>query len=439
MDKFMNTGKNAITARAVYVIDGARTPFLKAGSKPGPFSPVDLAVWAGRSLLLRQNFAPYNIEEVILGCVNPRQDEVNPGRVAALRLGCGTKTPGWTVQRNCGSGMQSVDTAFRYIGAGQADLILAGGTEALSHAPLIFPEAMVAWLGKLNRANSPTKKIALLGELRPNFFKPIIGLLEGLTDPNCGLNMGQTAEVLAHQFDISREHADAYALRSHQRLAKAQNEDRLDDEVVPIYDDDGTLYDRDNGVRPDANAEQMAKLSPVFEKPFGDVTAGNSSQITDGACWLLLASEQAVEKHGLEPIGKIIDCHWVALHPKVMGLGPAFAIPQLLQRNEVNKNSVDIWEINEAFAAQVLACLSAWRNENFCREYLDLDQAFGDIPDQKLNVDGGAISLGHPVGTSGARIILHALNSLKQNDGKQAIASECIGGGQAGAMLLEAA
>lgn len=424
--------------RPVYVVDGSRTPFLKARDKPGPFSPVDLAVWAGRPLLLRQPFPAHAIDEVILGCVNPRQDEVNPGRVAGLRLGCGDATPGWTVQRNCGSGMQSVDTAFQYIASGQKDIVLAGGTEALSHAPLIYPPQMVAWFGAWNRAKTPWRRMQLMARLRPNYFAPIIGLLKGLTDPVCQLNMGQTAEILAHQFDISRAQADDYAQQSHQRLARAQAEGRLP-EVEPMYDADGHCYGQDDGVRPDVSAQQLAKLRPAFEKPFGDVTPGNSSQITDGACWLVLASEDAVERHGLDVLGRIVDSEWSALDPRVMGLGPVFAATAIARRQQLGVGDIDMWELNEAFAAQVLACLKAWQDDDFCRTFLNLDGAFGEIPRDRLNVDGGAISLGHPVGTSGARVILHALHAMRARNGKRAIASECIGGGQGGAMLLEAA
>lgn len=425
-------------SRPVYVVDGSRTPFLKARDKPGPFSPVDLAVWAGRPLLMRQPFSAQEFDEVILGCVNARQDEVNPGRVAGLRLGCGNQTPGWTVQRNCGSGMQSVDTAYRYISNGQMDLVLAGGTEALSHSPLIYPPQMVAWFGAWNRAKSPWRRMQVLGRLRPRFFAPIVGLLKGLTDPVCQLNMGQTAEILAHQFNISRVQADLYAQQSHQRLARAHAEGRMP-EVEPMFDADGHCYAQDDGVRPDVDEAHLAKLKPAFEKPFGGVTAGNSSQITDGACWLILASENAVERHGLNVLGRIADSQWSALDPRVMGLGPVFAATAITQRQQLEIHDIDIWELNEAFAAQVLACLKAWRDEEFCRTFLNLEGAFGEVPRDRLNVDGGAISLGHPVGTSGARIILHALHALRARQGKRAIASECIGGGQGGAMLLEAA
>ena len=422
--------------RPVYLIDGARTPFLKARGKPGPFTPVDLAVACGRPLLQRQPFGADAFDDVIAGCVNPIADEVNPGRVSGLRLGLSEVTPGWTVQRNCGSGMQSVDVAFRAIQNGSAELILAGGTEALSYAPLLFNKPAVDWYGELAAAHSLPARIKTLLKFRPSFMKPVIGLVHGLTDPIVELNMGQTAEVLAFLFAVPRTEADAYALRSHQRLAAAQAEGRLS-EIEPVFDRAGKLYDHDDGVRPDSTMESLAKLSPVFEKPYGKVTAGNSSQITDGATWLILASEAAVERHRLTPVARIVDSHWAALHPSVMGLGPTLASTPLLTRHDLALDDIDLWELNEAFAAQVLACVKAWADDSYCRQVLGLSGALGTIDQARLNVDGGAIGLGHPVGTSGARIILHLLRALQHRQAKRGIATECIGGGQGGAMLIE--
>lgn len=430
--------KGASAGRAVYLVDGARTPFLRARGKPGPFTPVDLAVQCGRPLLLRQPFTPDQFDTVILGCVNVIADEMNPARVAALRLGMGEAMTAFTVQINCGSGMQSIHTAFRTIEAGKADLILAGGAEALSHAPLVLRRGAVEWFGRFAGAKSVGKKIAALGGLRPAFIKPVIGLERGLTDPITDLNMGQTAEVLAHLFDISREAADAYALESHRRLARAQENNELKHEVIPAVARDGTIHNKDDGVRPDSSMEKLAALKPVFEKPYGKVTPGNSSQITDGASWVILASEAAVEKHGLKPLARIVDSEWAALDPSIMGLGPVLSATPILARWEISRDDVDLWELNEAFAAQVLACLAAWDDERFCRDVLGLDGAFGRIEHDRLNIDGGAISLGHPVGTSGNRIVLHLANALRRRGLTRGIATECIGGGQGGAMLLEA-
>ena len=315
-------------------------------------------------------------------------------------------------------------------------MILAGGTEALSHAPLVYSREATEWYGDLARAKSPLDKVKAMAEVRPDFFSPVIGLERGLTDPITSLNMGQTAEVLADRFNISREAADAYAVRSHQRLSRATAEGFLV-EMEPIFDDRGNLYDHDDGVRPDSTVERLGRLRPVFEPPWGKVTAGNSSQITDGAAWLILASESAVNRYGLEPLGRISGSQWSALDPAQMGLGPAHASAALMQRHRLGVGDIDAWELNEAFAAQVLACLKVWKDDAYCRDQLGLEGALGEIDPERLNVDGGAISLGHPGGTSGARITLHLLHVLRRLGGRRGIATLCIGGGQGGALLVE--
>ena len=255
----------------------------------------------GRPLLLRQPFAPDTFDQVILGCVNVIADEMNPARVAALRLGMGEAMTAFTVQINCGSGMQSIDTAYRYIREGAMDLVLAGGAESLSHAPLVFNHNAVEWYARIFGARNIWARFIALLAVKPSFFKPVIGLERGLTDPITDLNMGQTAELVAHLFHISRQQADEYAAESQRRLAMAQKEGWLADEVEPLFARDGTVFDHDDGVRPDSTVDSLAKLKPAFERPWGKVTAGNSSQITDGASWVILASEDALKKHKLQP------------------------------------------------------------------------------------------------------------------------------------------
>ncbi len=422
--------------RPVYVVDGSRTPFLKARGKPGPFAAADLAVAAGRPLLARQPFAASELDEVILGCMMPSPDEANIGRVAALRLGCGDRVPGWTVQRNCASGLQSIDSAAQNIASGRADLVLAGGVESMSHAPILFNDTMVNWLAELARARTVGAKLKLLGALRPRHFKPVIALLRGLTDPVVGLSMGQTAEILAHRFGITREMMDSFALRSHQRLDAAQQGGHLD-EIEALYDTHGNVYDHDDGVRADSTLEKLGKLRPVFDKPVGNVTAGNSAQITDGAAWVLLASEDMLKQHQLTPMGQLIDSQWAGLDPAQMGLGPSYAMAPIMQRHGLDSADIDYYEINEAFAAQVLACLAAWQDADFCRDELGRDTPFTAIDEERLNVDGGAVAIGHPVGTSGARIVLHMLKVLARNNARRGMTSICIGGGQGGALLIE--
>ena len=421
----------------IYVVDGARTPFLKARNAPGPFAASDLAVAAGRALLSRQRFAAGDLDEVILGCASPSPDETNIGRVVALRMGCGQQVPGWTVMRNCASGMQALDSAIVNIQAGRSHLVLAGGVDALSRAPLLYSDAMTRWIAAFASARTLGQRAAQLTRFRLGYLAPVIAIMKGLTDPVIGQIMGQTAENIAFRFGIDRQQMDAYAMRSHQRVAAAQDADRFD-EIVPLVGPDGEVYQADDGVRRDSSMQNLAKLKPFFDRKYGNVTAANSSQITDGAAWLILASDEAVKRHGLEPLGRIVDTQWAGLDPAQMGLGPVHAATPILQRHGLGLNDLDAWEINEAFAAQVLGCIAAWQDQAYCREQLGLPEALGRLDEDKLNVDGGAIALGHPVGASGARIVLHLLNILKRRGGGRGIASICIGGGQGGAMLVEA-
>jgi acetyl-CoA C-acetyltransferase len=426
----------------IYIVDGARSPFLKSKNRPGPFAASDLATQAGRALLARQRFAPTELSEVILGCAAPSVDEVNIGRVAALRMGTGQNVPGWTVMRNCASGMQAIDSGISNILAGKSSLVLAGGVDALSRAPLLYGDKMVLWFSDMAAARTTGQRLSLFAKIPVKaMLAPVIGIMKGLTDPMVGLLMGQTAENLAHRFGITRAQQDAFSIRSHQRVSKAQDEGRLapgGGEVEALYDRDGTVYALDDGVRRDATAESLAKLRPFFDRKYGTVTPGNSSQITDGAAWMLLASDDAVKRYDLKPIGRIVDSEWAGLDPAQMGLGPVHAATPILKRHNLALDDLDYWEINEAFAAQVLGCLAAWRDEKYCREELGLNSPLGDFNQEKLNVDGGAIALGHPVGASGTRIVLHLLKTLKRNNAKRGIACICIGGGLGGAMLVEA-
>jgi acetyl-CoA C-acetyltransferase len=296
---------------------------------------------------------------------------------------------------------------------------------------------MVNWLAKLQRSKTVGSKLQALARFRPNFLVPVISLLKALTDPVVNMSMGQTAEELAFRFGISREQMDEFALQSHQLVMQAQS-DGLLEETFPLYADDGSVYEQDDGVRPDISLEKLAGLKPAFEK-YGNITAGNSSQITDGAALLVLASEEAVEKYQLPVLAQIKDIEWAALDPSIMGLGPVYAMTPILLRNQLALNDIDHMEINEAFAAQVLACLKAWEEADFCRQQFNLDAPLGEMDKTRLNPEGGAIALGHPVGASGARLVLHCAKMMERKNLKNAMASLCIGGGQGGAILLEKA
>jgi acetyl-CoA C-acetyltransferase len=427
-----------LRGRPVYVVDGVRTPFLKTRGKPGPFRASDLSLAASRALLMRVGLAPDVVDQVVLGCVSSGPDESNIARVLALRLGCGESVPAWTVQRNCASGMQALESAALDIATGRSELVLAGGTESMSHHPVMLNEMMVAWLGMWNRARTLGSRSRTLMQLRMRHFKPVIALLRGLTDPVVGLSMGQTAEELAERFGIDREDMDAYAMRSHHRLAQA-SEQHCMDEIEPLYDSNGHVYEHDDGMRPDSSMKSLAGLRPAFDRPVGRVTAGNSAQVSDGAAILLLASERALRRFDLPVLGRIVDSQWAGLDPAQMGLGPVHAMAPMMRRHALDSDDIDVWEINEAFAAQVLACQLAWQSDEFCRGVLGQEKAFAPIDERKLNMDGGGISLGHPVGASGARITLHALKAMQRGGTRCAMASLCIGGGQGGALLLEGA
>ena len=419
----------------VFIVDGARTPFLKARAEPGPFSASDLAVACARPVLARQPFPASALDEVIVGCIIPAADEANIARLIALRLGCGKRVPAHTVQRNCASGLQAIATAAERILLGRAHLVLAGGTEAMSRAPIQWNSAMAGWLGKMLRARNPLQRIQALARFRPSLLKPVYSLLLGLTDPLVKLSMGQTAEILAHRFGITRESQDVYALSSHRKLAAAFDSGGMNAEVETLYEVNERFCTEDTGLRRDTDLDKLAQLKPVFDRKYGLVTSGNSSQVTDGAAMLVLASEAAVKQHGLSVLGEWVDHEWAGVDPSQMGLGPVHAVAQLLARQKMKMRDLQQLELNEAFAVQVLACQAAWDSPQYARAELGLD-APGAMDPERLNPEGGAIANGHPVGASGARIVLHLLHALRRQGGGQGIATLCIGGGQGGAMLL---
>ena len=305
--------------KEVYIVDGARTSFLKAKGKPGPFFASDLAVNAGRELLKRSGVSANDLGEVVIGCAMPSANEANIGRLIALRLGCGNSVPGWTVHRNCASGMEALDNATKDIALGRHELVLAGGTDAMSRAPLLFNDKMVNWLADWYKAKTVGKKFKLLLKFKLSFLAPVIALICGLTDPVVGLNMGQTAENIAHKFSITREEMDEFSAESHTKLAEANEKGYLD-EIVPLFDEKGNVYPIDTGLRADTTKDKLAKLRPIFDRKFGKVTAGNSSQVTDGASVLLLASAEAVRKHNLPVLGRIIDTNWAGCDPACYGI-----------------------------------------------------------------------------------------------------------------------
>ena len=398
------------------IVDGVRTPFCRAGSDFAALGADELGRLAADALLTRTGLDPALIDEVIFGCVAQPADSANIARVIALRAGVPEEVPAVTVHRNCASGFEAITTAAERLAAGRGSVFLVGGTESMSKVPLLFQESTARKFGALAKSKSATRKIAALSAFRFADFEPRIGLKLGLTDPVCGMNMGDTAELLASEGGITREAQDAFAMRSHARALAA--EARLAEEIAPVFLN-GKAIVKDNGPRNDQTLEVLGRLRPVFQK-YGSVTAGNSSQVTDGAVALLVMSEQRAKELGFKPLGALTNYAYAGCDPMRMGLGPVFAIDRAAKRSGLMPDDADIIEVNEAFAAQVLAVLQRV-----------------PIPDEKLNVNGGSIALGHPVGATGARLVLTALKELQRRDAKRALVTLCVGGGQGGALWLE--
>jgi len=421
----------------LYIVDGARTAFCKMGTDLASSDAVELGRTAASAVLARTGLDPALIDEVIFGCVGQPIDATNVSRVIALRAGVPNHVPAITVHRNCASGFEAVTQAADKIAAGRGDIFLVGGTESMSRYPLLYSDAAAKKFTALARAKSLPQKLAAFLRFRPADFSPRISLQLGLTDPVCGLNMGQTAENLARDFTISRDTQDRFSLRSHQ-LASAARE-KLAAEITPAYPRgarEASAVTADNGVRDGQTLEALQKLRPLFDRIGGTVTAGNASQITDGACALLVMSEAALKRTGLTPLGRLVDYAYAGCEPARMGLGPVYAIARAHKRSGLGLADADLIEINEAFAAQVLACQAAARSPDFSRTHLGLDRALGEIPDERLNVNGGAIALGHPVGMSGARIVLTLVNELRRRGGGTGAAALCGGGGQGDAAIV---
>ena len=417
------------------IVDGVRTPFCKMGTDFARLSADELGRVAVNALLTRTGLDPHRIDEVIFGCVGQPADAANVARVIALRAGIPEHVPAITVHRNCASGCEAVTQAYEKLVAGRGSIFVVGGTESMSQYPLLFKQATAAKLTALSKAKTLGRKLGVLASFRPSDFQPRIALQLGLTDPVCGMNMGETAEVLAREFDVTRAEQDEFALESHRRAVTAR--DILAEEICPAYLN-SSLLGHDNGPRPNQTLEALAKLKPVFDRKTGTVTAGNASQITDGAVALLVMSESKANELGLTPLGCLTGYSYAGCDPSRMGLGPVFAIHKAEARTGLTLDQADLIEINEAFAAQVLSVLKAMESEKFARKVLRRDTPPGVVRRDKLNVNGGAIALGHPVGATGARLILSSLKELKRRRAKRALISLCVGGGQGAALWLEA-
>jgi acetyl-CoA C-acetyltransferase/acetyl-CoA acyltransferase len=343
-----------------------------------------------------------------------------------------------TVNRNCASGMESIVSAWQAIEEGRSRVIIAGGTESMSNIPLMYGRKMTEFFMELGQAKSAWQKAKVMSKFRPSFLKPKVGVKLGLTDPVSGLNMGQTAEVLAKEFSISREEQDEFALNSHNKALAAQERCFLSGEITPLSEEftKTAKLEKDDGPRKGQSIEKLAKLKPIFDKQ-GTVTPGNSCPLTDGAAAVVVTSAEHAGTFDIEPLGYIKGYAFAGCDPKRMGLGPVYATSKLLAHTGMTLDDFELFELNEAFAAQVLACRNAMASADFAKKELGRDHALGELPMDKLNIHGGAIALGHPVGTTGTRLVITLLRALKEKGLRRGLATLCVGGGQGAAFWLE--
>ena len=423
----------------VVITHGLRTVYAKFGTALRDVPAVELGRQAVSELIERADLDPVRVDEVIIGCAGNPIDAANVARVVSLRANLPRAIPAVTVQRNCGSGLEAITTAVERIRSGRAKVVVAGGVESMSEYPLLYTRSAQRKFEGLARSRNIGQTLAAAAGFRFRDFKPVIGLETGLTDPVCGLNMGVTAEVLAKEFQISREQQDEFALTSHQRAIAAEDAGRFEAERIPVYMP--PAYDRtvdsDVGPRREQSLEALGKLRPVFDRRYGTVTPGNACMVTDGAAAVLVMESDAAAQLGYEPLGRVAGYAWAGCSPRRMGLGPCYATPHALAEAGLRLDEVDLVELNEAFAVQVMACEICFRSRSFAREELGLDRAVGDIDRERLNVNGGAIALGHPVGSTGTRLVVTLLHELARRSTRWGLATLCIGGGQGGAMVVE--
>src|SRR5262245_2217866 len=423
----------------IAILEGVRTPFVKAFGPLARVPAQELGRLATVNVLHRAGLRPDQIDQVVFGNVALPPDAANIARVIALQAGIPQERIAHTVQRNCASGMEAITTAAQLIQLGEAHTIVAGGVESMSRIPLLYNEAATDLFLKLGKAKTLWQRLGTLLSFRPRHFKPVIGVQLGLTDPVCGLIMGETAEILAQDFGITRPQQDEYAYVSHRRAVNAQERGAFADEVVPVPAEvAGQEIKEDVGPRKEQSLEALAKLKPFFKKD-GTVTVGNSCGLTDGAAAVVVTSGEAARAEGRQPLGYLRAYAYAGLEPQRMGLGPVYATHKLLQKAGLSLRDIDLVEMNEAFAAQVLACEQAFAWESFAREKLGRNEPLGSLDPERLNVNGGAIALGHPVGATGTRLVITLLKELKRRGQRWGLATLCVGGGQGAALLLERA
>ncbi len=437
----------------VVIVEGVRTPFAKSGTKLKTVHAAQLGQVALKELIARTNLNVDLVDEVIIGNTGSPSDAVNIARVVALNSGIPQKTSAVTVHRNCASALESITSGYERIKSGTMEMVIAGGTENMSQMPLLMPPAITSIIERLGSAKtsgaklsalwdwfkadlSQIKEMATTAPLQKTKYKPIITLAEGLTDPFVGMNMGMTAEVIAKEFNISRREQDEYALKSHQKAVAAKA--KLAEELTPFYlpPNYTETITEDIGPRDGQTIEALTKLKPFFDKNTGSITAGNSCPITDGAAMVLLMSRAKADALGYKPIAKIRGYAFAGLEPERMGMGPAYSTPIALKRAGLSMKDIGLVELNEAFAAQVMANQKAFDSDSFGQK-LGLPGKIGELRTDILNVNGGAIALGHPVGATGTRLVLTLMKEMRRRHVQYGLATLCIGGGQGGSIIIE--
>ncbi|PSQ89145.1 MAG: acetyl-CoA C-acyltransferase [Bacteroidetes bacterium QS_8_64_10] len=422
--------------RTPVFVDGCRIPFLRSGTGYVDLKSYDLGRMALKGLLVRTGLPPEEADRVVMGTVVQNVQTSNVAREAALGAGFPTSVPAFTVTMACISSNQALASAADLIRTGQAGAVVASGTESLSDIPVQFKKKIRKKLFEARKYSSPGEYVKLLRDLRPSDLVPEI---PSISEYSTGETMGESADKLAAKFDVSREAQDEYALRSHEKAVEAREAGHLQDEIVPAASppDFGPITE-DNGVRPDTSLEKLSKLSPSFVKPYGTVTAGNASFLTDGASASLVTSEAKANELDLKPQAVVRDYTFVAQNPKEeLLLGPAYAMPQIMSRAGLSFADIDVIELHEAFAGQVLAVLRALEDSTFRSEKLNGTAPSDELPMGKLNSWGGSLSLGHPFGATGVRLVTTAAHRLRAEDARFALVAACAAGGQGHAMLLE--
>lgn len=424
-------------ARRVAVIAGCRTPFTRAGTSLSDMSPVQLGTVAVRELINRAELDTSIVDGLIFGTVVPSIPAPNVAREVTLEAGLPPAVPAFSVSRACASSNQAITSAAESIMHGYGDVYVTGGVEILSDVPMLLSRSMRDALLSASKAKTLGGRAKALAGIRPKDLAPIT---PAIAEPSTGETMGESAERMAKENGISRDDQDRWALRSHQLAAQGTADGRITAEIVPTfippkYEE---VVDKDNGIRSDTTAEKLAALKPVFDKRYGSVTAGNASPLTDGASAVLLMSEERAKDLGYEPLGYIRSWHYTALSPRDQLLqGPAYAAPVALDRAGVTMKDIELWEIHEAFAAQVLSNLQAMDSDEFARTKLGRDRKTGILDEDRINVMGGSIALGHPFGATGARLTTTLLNEMKRRDMNLGLITVCAAGAMGFAMVLE--